>query len=338
MDSHPLQNDTWLCGSCKGCNIIMFAPSMCPICSHARDYQIGCCINPGEGYISFGSTGFSHNPFALSREINWDHVHLKSSRSRSSSESRASSNAWSELSTPSLASSATDLSKHSGYSAVQIAKATRELIVILQEDELLAPLYKRAIGDTSIGAEKLERNLRRVFRKYADQLARAAGDTLELLASRLVKAKARAVAQSIVQKYTITPEVIHRKKPNQEQEQEQSSDEETEAYSVDETQFQDMVNFREFLVSNEAFAMLHEQIRSSVIPKSARHHLSGVAGYEEEISIPCLSSGKEHTALATYTTATTTMHQRMAKLLKDFTWANSSGHGIFRTSTSHWLY
>jgi hypothetical protein len=180
MDSYPVPNNLWLCGICTGCNVIRLAPRLCPICNHTRDYDVGCCMNPGEGYLAFPNMVSSHTLFAPSREINWDRIHLKVSLSISVSESRASSYVRSELSTPLLVSLATNLSKHSGYSAVQIAKAPRELVAILQEDQLLAPLYKRAICDTSIGAEKLERNLRRIFGKYADQLARAAGDTREL--------------------------------------------------------------------------------------------------------------------------------------------------------------
>jgi rubrerythrin len=48
MDPHPLRNDIWLCGMCKGVNVIKLSPSICPVCTHARDYQIGCCTNPGE--------------------------------------------------------------------------------------------------------------------------------------------------------------------------------------------------------------------------------------------------------------------------------------------------
>ncbi|KAH7086938.1 hypothetical protein FB567DRAFT_443733 [Paraphoma chrysanthemicola] len=209
-----------------------------------------------------------HHVDSLSRarEGQWDDVHYGKLRNHSHSDSSGSSSyANSIVSTASLASSATDLSRNTGYSAVQIARATQELVRVLQDDDDLARLYKRAIVDPSIGPEKLERNLRRSFRNYADILGRAAGDTLEYLASRLVKLKARAVAQVIVQKYGPNNSVKTTR-----QDQEQSSDEETDDRPVDESIFQDIISFREFLVEGEAFTMLHSQIRSFVIPKKER--------------------------------------------------------------------
>jgi hypothetical protein len=185
------------------------------------------------------------------QDVQWELIHYgKYGGYQYSDSSMPSSYANSVLSTTSLASSATDLSKHTGYSPLQIARATKELIVILQDDSALAPLYKRAIVDTSIGPEKLERNLRRLFRTYADHLGKGAGDTLELLASQLVRAKARAVAQSIVQKHGTTMDTRTEKETIQPREQDQSSDEETEARPVDESVFEDLIVFREFLVGN----------------------------------------------------------------------------------------
>jgi len=221
----------------------------------------------------------SYNDLAVAppptQEVHWDLIYGKYGGYQFSDSSRPSSYANSVLSTASLASSATDLSKHTGYSPMQIARATKELIVVLQDDIDLAPLYKRAIADDSIGPEKLERNLKRLFRNYAEHLGKGAGDTLELLASQLVRAKARAVAQSIVQRYGSTNDAMHRKakEERQNQEQDQSSDEEAAARPVDESVFEDLIIFREFLVGSEAFTLLHTQIRSFILPKSERPEL-----------------------------------------------------------------
>jgi hypothetical protein len=201
------------------------------------------------------------------QEVQWKHVHYGQRLFHARSESGSSySYANSVLSTTSLASSATDLSKHCGYSGIQITRATRELNVVLGEDADLSLLYKHAIADTMIGPVKLERNLRRIFRNYADVLGSAAGDTLELLASRLVKAKARAAAQFIVQKHNPNP--VSASMVNGKQGDE--SDEEEDAYPVDEDLFEDLISFREFLVGGEPFVALRTQIRSFVLPKSAR--------------------------------------------------------------------
>jgi ankyrin repeat protein len=202
-------------------------------------------------------------------EISWNHVASVQFGQVDSFDgsSNSSSYARSVFSTASLASSATDLSRNSGYSAVQIARATKELIRILQDDENLVPLYKRAINDVLIGPARLERNLRRIFKNYAEHLSELAGDRLEYLASRLVRLKAKFVAQSIMEKYD-AERPVHRNRSSWIQDEEQSSDEEAEAQAVDENEFHDLDSFRYFLVSSEAFGMLHTQMRSFVLPKT----------------------------------------------------------------------
>lgn len=46
--SRPVPHDTWVCGNCDAPNIIANADQRCPTCGHMRDYQQGCCANPGE--------------------------------------------------------------------------------------------------------------------------------------------------------------------------------------------------------------------------------------------------------------------------------------------------
>jgi hypothetical protein len=54
MDAYQVRYDTWVCGDCKALNLIATADTICPVCEHVRDYQIGCCTNPGEYLVSTG--------------------------------------------------------------------------------------------------------------------------------------------------------------------------------------------------------------------------------------------------------------------------------------------
>lgn len=46
--ARPVPNDIWVCGNCRAPNVIAHASTYCTVCEHPRDYQIGCCTNPGE--------------------------------------------------------------------------------------------------------------------------------------------------------------------------------------------------------------------------------------------------------------------------------------------------
>jgi hypothetical protein len=213
-------------------------------------------------------------------EMDWNYVVRRSFEHSSDDSSSSASYAKSTFSIATLASSASDLSRSSGYSVVQIARATTELLCILQDDQGLVPLYRRAISDSMIGPAKLERNLHRFFKVYAGNLGDLAGDRLEHLASQLVKKQAKLVARSITEKYReygTKQEAPHQAESSSKQEREQSSDEEGEAYSVDETEFQDLVSFRTFLVGSGAFAMLQKDIRSFTLPKSGTNFTSSRA-------------------------------------------------------------
>jgi rubrerythrin len=48
MDHNRVRPDVWICGDCGASNLIANAPDRCPVCGHYRDYQSGCCTNPGE--------------------------------------------------------------------------------------------------------------------------------------------------------------------------------------------------------------------------------------------------------------------------------------------------
>jgi hypothetical protein len=126
----PAPYDVWICGLCNSPNVVALAPTQCPTCAHGRDYQIGCCVNPGEYMPSYGSSPDEFQdrrlegsleeaqtaqidepseeslpehadssqgeeplrvPLELHRETNWESVPLGTSRRTSPSESSMSS-------------------------------------------------------------------------------------------------------------------------------------------------------------------------------------------------------------------------------------------------------
>ncbi|KAF2821789.1 hypothetical protein CC86DRAFT_100668 [Ophiobolus disseminans] len=48
MDTPPVPTGIWVCGVCNASHVINNAPDRCPECEHERDYEIGCCSNPGD--------------------------------------------------------------------------------------------------------------------------------------------------------------------------------------------------------------------------------------------------------------------------------------------------
>ncbi|CAN9254485.1 unnamed protein product [Alternaria alternata] len=171
------------------------------------------------------------------------------------------------FSVASLASSASDISRGSGYSAVQIATATKVLLSVFYEDKTLLSLYKNAIGNENIGPERLQRNLRRLFRAYAGLLENEATERLEYLSSRLVLIKSAFLAQSIVEK--LQNGQVGARSPRSER-NEESSDEEDDSsntHLVNEDAFEDLAIFREFLVGSGAFRTFRDQLEAFVLPK-----------------------------------------------------------------------
>lgn len=172
------------------------------------------------------------------------------------------------FSVASLASSASDMSRGSGYSAVQIATATKVLLAIFYEDDALLSLYKSAIENQTIGPERLQRNLRRLFRAYASLLENEATERLEYLTSRLVLIKSAMLAQSIIEKLQSGRAGFPL--PRRERNEESSDEEENsaDARPVNEDAFEDLATFREFLVDSDAFNTFRVQLEAFVIPKS----------------------------------------------------------------------
>lgn len=76
-------------------------------------------------------------------------------------------------------------------------------LVSLREDEMLIPLYRAAITNVTIGPERRERILRRLFKSLAYDLGKEADEHLEYMASRLVAKRVRELAKCIVEKYRI---------------------------------------------------------------------------------------------------------------------------------------
>jgi hypothetical protein len=166
----------------------------------------------------------------------------------------------------SAASSTTEFSTISGYSSGDIITASKELVSIFHENEIMLPLYTSALSSPAIGPERLERNLRRLFKTYSAHLKYEATDQLEYLAARLVALKARNLAKSIVQKVSNSP--VQLQSVDHEQYSD-SSDDEANTYPVNEEALADLIAFRQFLVESEAFTTLQAQLQSFVSPTPA---------------------------------------------------------------------
>jgi hypothetical protein len=172
------------------------------------------------------------------------------------------------FSVTSLASSASVISRGSGYSAVQIATATKVLLAIFYEDENLLSLYTSAIENQSIGPERLQRNLRRLFRAYAGLLEGEATERLEYLASRLVLIKSALLARCIVEKLQNGRVGVQLPRKEHNEESSDEEDNNADARAVNEDAFEDLAIFREFLVESEAFRTFRVRLQTFIIPKS----------------------------------------------------------------------
>ena len=111
--------------------------------------------------------------------------------------STTSTTLGSVFSTDTLATSITAFSKESGFSIEKIQTATRVFVSIIQDDELLAPLYESARNDIKIGPNRLRRHTRGALKAFAENLKEEADDHLQFQASRLVHARARYAARCV---------------------------------------------------------------------------------------------------------------------------------------------
>jgi len=184
----------------------------------------------------------------------------------------ASSDEGSVFSVSSLASSATDLSKGSGYSAMQIATATRELLSIFRDDKVLQPLYTTAIHG-AIGPQKFVNKFRRLLKAFAERLKDEAQDRLDFLAASLVALKAREIANAVLERYQLgkapdlDPEEGRGDTALERDDRDSSDEDEQEETNVDETVFEELTNVREFLVQSAAFKLLQTDLRQFVTSK-----------------------------------------------------------------------
>lgn len=184
------------------------------------------------------------------------------------------------FSVASLASTASAFSAASGYSAAQIESATRELLRVFLENEVLNGLYKIAILRMDVGPERLQRNIRRLLKLYARNLQSEAVQDLEKLAARLVQLKSAYVAHSIIQQFEVRSSVAAEAAPQPiaagHQSQIDSSDEEDEVDeeevtpddAIDEDLIKDLIAFRKFLVEGAAFGIFQKQLEAFIYPKA----------------------------------------------------------------------
>ena len=157
---------------------------------------------------------------------------------------------------------ATAFSADSGFSAQQIQSATRVFLAILQENKELTLLCDSARSNKKTGIKRLRREIRENLKAYAENLKEEAYDHLEFAACRLVRVKARYVAQYIASgedRYRQSQYPINDRNRTTKL-LEDSSDEEPAEPSVDETEFRDLKAFRQFLTTSAAYAKLEAQI------------------------------------------------------------------------------
>lgn len=168
-------------------------------------------------------------------------------------------------------SSATGVSTAGGYTEVEVATATKELLNIFEEDAAITQLYQRAIDHPHIGPDRLQRNLHRLLKIYSQNLHREAHGELERLASQLVAVKARYVARCVIERFHVKPSAaIRRYHPvdmRAEDSDQEEADQEDAIPPIDEDRFEDIVLLHQFLVESNAFRMFQEQLKTFVQPK-----------------------------------------------------------------------
>jgi hypothetical protein len=98
-------------------------------------------------------------------------------------------------------SSTTLVSTLSGLTEVELESATVELQNIFQGDAGLVELYRRAIKDTTIGPERLQRNIGQLLKPFARDLRQEASEELQKRTSNFVSMKASFIAQCIIEEY-----------------------------------------------------------------------------------------------------------------------------------------
>ena len=164
----------------------------------------------------------------------------------------------SPISVESLPTLTSGISKSDGYSAVEIAAATKVLLSVLYEDDCLMHLCEIAIENQNIGRERLQKKLRRSLRACAARLydnAKITTKRVEYLAAQLIHAKSAFLAQYIakmLQDKRENAQLLHYERGNQ------SSEEEDDKRSVQHS--------IEKVFSNETFRKFMENNRIDLDP------------------------------------------------------------------------
>ena len=178
--------------------------------------------------------------------------------------STASASLDSVSSTDTLATSATAFSIGSRFSIEQIQNATQLFVSILQNDELLAPLYESARNNIRIGPQKLRRHVRGAIKTFAEQLEEEASDYLQHAASRLVQARAHYAARFIASGEDRKDHSPASGEPSDQisNDLEDSSEEETAERPADHTGLEDLQAFHLFLTGSDAYTTLQADIHA----------------------------------------------------------------------------
>ena len=146
-----------------------------------------------------------------------------------------------------------------GQTAIDKETALTALLAILWDAELVE-LYCMAIADELIGAERLQRNLRRPLKRFAKNLRWEAAEGLQKSTSHFVMRQARCVAQIIVKRhreYTTAS-------PPQHKLTRRSHLLGTAAY--EESLPKNVPNFITFLIHSAAFDVSKERLSVFVLP------------------------------------------------------------------------
>ena len=197
------------------------------------------------------------------------------------------------ISVASIVSSATDLSRVSVYSAVQIATATREVLSVLRGDRVLLPLYTPAI---------FRYYFRGKLEAFADRLKDEARDRSDILAAFLVALKAREISEAILERYrlwkapTLDTEEGKETTTLGKDDRNSSDEDEQEERNMDETILEELTNTREFLVQSAAFKLLRADMQSftsSKQPSIERQVDVAVRSMESTVEYDCVGMLKE---------------------------------------------
>ncbi|KAL1646807.1 hypothetical protein SLS58_002942 [Diplodia intermedia] len=153
------------------------------------------------------------------------------------------------------------------YSEADLVSATHQLVHLLSQHEGLKPLIEEAVESNAIGADKFCNNFRRLLKIYSKDLDDDAGESLEFLAAKLVRLRARAVAYLIWEKTEqrkICPPQAHRNFQEQPPLEEGDDSDNEEQPVMRDDSIETLAPVREFLLETSAFEKLKVNLREYV--------------------------------------------------------------------------